>query len=100
VLERLAKAGSDLSKPHRLEHHFLCADRAAAAPVIRWARAAGYEPGPVADGVQYGQAYVYFDLVSQVVPTPETIAAQSTAMLEAAARFGVEYDGWGCFVVP
>ena len=58
-----------------------------------------WQPGGNADGTFEGRDYVYFDLVKPTVPSIQNITPETTAMLEAAARFGVEYDGWGCGVV-
>lgn len=99
LFDALVKSGSKMSEPHELEHHFLCEDRAAAAPVIAWGLAEGYQPGPVLVAVWEGSAYCHFELVKSTVPTLDNITSQSTAMLEAAARFDVDYDGWGCSVV-
>lgn len=99
VLRALADAGADLSKPHSLEHHFICPDREAAQRVIAWAVDAGYSPGEVLDGEWEGRKYAYFDLIKHTVPTIENVSSQTGAMLEVAAKYGVEYDGWGCAVV-
>lgn len=99
VLRALADAGSDLSKPHSLEHHFVCPNRAAAQPVVAWGIAAGYQTSEVVDGEFEGRKYSCFDLIKSTVPTISIITAETSAMLAAAARHGVEYDGWGCEVV-
>ena len=99
VLRSLRDAGADLSKPHSIEYHFICPNRTAAAPVIEWGRASGYRPSRVSDGEYKGRAYVYFDLVRNTVPTIENLTPQTIAMLEAARRFAVEFDGWACDVV-
>jgi regulator of RNase E activity RraB len=99
VVRSLANAGADLSKPHSLEHHFVCPNRAAAEPVVAWGLAQGYRPSSVSERKFDGRAYAYFDLVKSTVPTMANISSQTSAMLEIAARHGVEYDGWGCEVV-
>jgi regulator of RNase E activity RraB len=99
VIRVLADAGSDLSRPHSLEHDFVCPNRAAAEPVVAWGRAAGYEPSPISDGEWKGRAYAYFDLVKSTVPKIANITPQTTSMLEVAEWYGIEYDGWGCEVV-
>jgi len=98
VVRALADAGADLAKPHALEHHFVCPSRAAAEPVLAWGRSAGYEPSPVSEDEFEGQRYAHFDLVKKTVPTMANITPQTTAMLEVAAKHGIEYDGWGCDV--
>jgi len=99
VLRALVDAGSDLTKPHVLEHHFVCADGAAAKPVVVWAAAAGYEASRVSEGKSKGHRRAYFDLVKRTVPTMANITSQTTTMLELAAKYGINYDGWGCEVV-
>ena len=99
VIQALGNAGSDLSKPHLPEHHFECRTREMAEPVLAWGIAEGYAPSPVTEGKFEGREYVYFDLVKSTVLTVENITSETTAMLEIAARHGIEYDGWGCEVV-
>ena len=99
VIRALAEAGADMSKPHALEHHFVCPSRAAAEPAVAWGRASGYKPSPVSEGEFEGKKYVYFDLVRETVPTIANITAQTTVMLQIAAKNGLDYDGWGCEVV-
>jgi regulator of RNase E activity RraB len=95
VVRALADAGSNLSKPHALEHHFVCAERAAAELVVARGRASGYDPSPVSDGEFVGRRYAYFDLVKKTVPTMANITPKITAMLEVAVEHGIEYGGWG-----
>lgn len=99
VIRALAEAGSDLSKPHLLEHHFICPTREAAAPVVAWGAASGYHASEVVEGEFEGRNYAYFDLVVSTVPTIAEVTKQTAAMLEIAARHYVKYDGWGCEVV-
>lgn len=99
VIRALAEAGSNMSKPHSLEHHFVCPSREAAGPVVAWGKASGYQSSEVIDDEFEGRRYVYFDLVMSTVPTIAEVTMHTSAMLEIAARHGVEYDGWGCEVV-
>ena len=99
VLRRLAEAGSDLTKPHSIEHHFVCSERSSATPVLSFGASAGYQPSPVTASNFAGQTYFTFDLVRVCVPTPAAITAQTRSMMEIATKHGLEYDGWGCKVV-
>jgi regulator of ribonuclease activity B len=99
TIEALAKAGSDLSKPHLVEHHFVCPDPTRAAAAVEWGRAHGYRPSPVTTANFKGSDYAYFDLVKSTVPSLERISSDTKAMIDLAARSGIEYDGWGCSVV-
>lgn len=99
VLRRLAEAGSDLTKPHSIEHHFVCSERSSATPVLSFGASAGYQPSPVAENTFAGQPHFTFDLVRVCVPTLAAITEQTRAMMEIATKHGLEYDGWGCMVV-
>lgn len=99
MLRRLAEAGSDLTKSHSIEHHFVCSERSSATPVLSFGASAGYQPSPVTENTFAGQTYFTFDLVRVCVPTLAEITDQTRSMLELATRCGVEYDGWGCAVV-
>jgi regulator of RNase E activity RraB len=99
TIQALADAGSDMSKPHLLEHHFVCETREAAEAVIAWGTASGYRGSPVTEGTFEGHEYVYFDLIKSTLPVIDDVLSETTAMLDVAARSGAEYDGWGCEVV-
>ena len=96
TLQALANAGSDLSKPHSLQHHFECQTREEAQPVLAWGIANGYEASLVKSDAKED---VYFDFVKGTVPTIQNITSETTAMLKLAASHGIAYDGWGCSVV-
>jgi len=100
TIAALAKAGADLDKPHALEHHFVCRDPAAAGAIRAWGEERGYTCSEVAEDVLDGARYAYFDLIKRGVVDIDAVTAETTAMLELAAKHdAVEYDGWGCEVV-
>ena len=96
TIQALRAAGSDLSKPHTLEHHFICPTRDRAAPILKWGSANGFQPSDVLDGVHEGEAYVFFDLIKLTVPDIERVFPVTSEMLRLAKKHSAEYDGWGC----
>jgi regulator of RNase E activity RraB len=100
VIHALRNAGSDLSKPHALEHHFITYDRAKADAVISDELAAGYKASAISTlNDKSGRQYWYFDLVKSVAPKEETVFAESLRMTQLAKKHGVDFDGWGCAIV-
>ena len=70
-----------------------------AEAAVVWGKAKGYRPSEVAVTTVKGHEYAFFDLIKNTVPTIERITPETTIMLEAAAQFGLVYDGWGCLIV-
>jgi hypothetical protein len=99
VLRALEDARSDLSKPHSIEHHFICSTAMLAESVRTRGASLGFEPSRVVEQRDSGQTYFSVDLVRVAVPTAAEISAQTRTMLALAATCRVEYDGWGCMVV-
>lgn len=99
MLRALGDAGSDLSKPHEIEHHFACSTQSLAESVRTRGAALAFEPSPVTKQNYESETYFTVDLVRTAVPTTSEITQQTRQMLELAANLGVEYDGWGCMLV-
>lgn len=100
VLRELSKAGSDLSKPHRIEFHFVGYDEAKVMALAEEGRKAGYSVSSI-DSMADKDArkYWYFDLIQDVIPTPKNIFGHTAVMAKLAKKYAVEFDGWGCLVV-
>jgi len=96
----LLRRHSDVSKPHRIEHHFLTDSRTGGAELLEWARLHGFQVSPLQEAESQGRLYYYFDLVKSSIPTIENIAPDTGLMLRLAAEFECTYDGWGCEAVP
>lgn len=100
VLRELSKAGSDLSKPHRIEFHFVGYDEAKVLALAEEGRKAGYSVSfidSLAD--KDARKYWYFDLIQDVIPTEKGIFAHTAVMTKLAKKYAVEFDGWGCLIV-
>ncbi len=95
VLDLLRKH-SDVSQPHRIEHHFLTDSRTGGIELLEWARLNGFEVSGLQEGQERGRRYFYFDLIKPRIPRIENISADTSLMLRLAAEFECTYDGWGC----
>jgi hypothetical protein len=97
VIEVLRMAGSDLRKPHTLEHHFVTYDRGKIDGLVADDLAAGYTVSKISTlNDKSGRPYWYFDLIKPVVPEEEIVFAESLRMTTVGKRHGIAYDGWGC----
>jgi hypothetical protein len=97
VLEALARAGSDLGKPHWPEFVFDAAHEAGARKVARALEALGYRvtiraPDEENDGYEVSGS-------TQLVLELETLQALTRRFEALARECGVDYDGWGADVV-
>ena len=99
VIAALKRAGSNLSKPHSIEHHFICPTREIANRIRAWGTGQGLVVSEVNEGEYSGRRYYYFDCIRSTTPMIDAIFADTSRFLALAAEFGAEYDGWGCQVV-
>jgi len=100
VLGELAKSGSDLTKPHRVEHFVYASS---SAPLERLAEAAKKHEfetsGPEKRTGKDGKTFFVLVLAKTVVPTADEIHRESGYCLGFALRARLEYDGWRAAVV-
>lgn len=101
VIAQLRAAGSDLSQPHRLEHHFVAASKKAVAAAARDAQARGFETTEITqmNDDDIGTSFS-FDVISTMHLQDARVSAQTAQMAEIAHKYGISYDGWGTVVVP
>jgi regulator of RNase E activity RraB len=99
VISALKRTGSDLSKPHQIEHHFVCPTPDSAKRIREWGISQGLTTSELLDGEHEGQRYFFFDFIIPTVPTIENIFADTGRFCQLAADHGASYDGWGCLVV-
>lgn len=91
VLRSLKEAGSDLSRPHPVNHYLYFPKEDSAHRAAQELRAEGYDIQLRlgADGVNW------LVLASRVVvPEPEVVEQIVSRMESLAAAFEGEYDGW------
>jgi regulator of RNase E activity RraB len=99
VIAALHSHGSDLARPHRIEHHFNAFSESDARAIVQWGAENGFEASPISSGVFEGQGYLYFDLVRDTVPEVELVHADTGRLLDLAKNNNALYDGWGCTIV-
>ena len=100
VLQALANAGSNLTKPHEIEFHFVGYEEGKILAVAEEGKKMGYRVSKIGSlEDKKGRKYWYFDLIQDVVPSEKNIFSRSEAMTALGKKHNVEFDGWGCLVV-
>lgn len=101
TIKALKAAGSNVAKPHSIEHHFITYDRPKAEALIGDGRTAGYTASAIESlKDENGNEYYFFNLIKQTIPVETTMFAESLAMTTLGHKHSVVYDGWGCIVEP
>lgn len=91
VLDQLAAAGSDLSKPHHVEFYLYFPTEQAAQQAAEKLEAEGFE-GEMKRAADLSS---WLCLVNQqMVPDLPKITATKRRLAAVAREFGGEYDGW------
>ena len=99
VIAALVAHGSDVTKPHYLEHHFIAPSEKIAKGIADLGRKRGYHPIHPGERTEKDGRKVWFlDLARAIVPTKDAVFAESRTMTMIAHHFGAKYDGWGCEV--
>lgn len=99
TIQALKDAGSDIEKPHPLEHHFYCYTPEALKVLMSKGESLGYRIANVGDNEHEGTHYWYGDLIKETVLDIEVINNENSLMLRLASEFGGDYDGWGTPIV-
>ncbi len=96
----LLRQHSDVSKPHKIEHHFLTDSKTGVTELLAWARLNGFQVSPLQEAQAQATPGYSFDLIQSGIPTIESITPVTSLMLRLAAEFECTYDGWGCEAIP
>ena len=99
TIRELQREKSDLSKPHAIEHHFICRDQAIADEVTKWGAEQGFAVSRLTPRKWKGEEALSFDLVQNLVPRTTNVTPETTAMLKIARKSGAHYDGWSAAIV-
>jgi len=100
VIDQLKKAGSDLSKEHEIEHHFVIyGDKKKADGAISELVKQNYKVTELEEDQDNGESYYFFDAIISSMVKPEIISSQTYTMEKIADKYDIEYDDWGCMVV-
>jgi len=101
VVENLAGAGSDVSKPHDIDFTLYFPAEAAARRVGEKLTSEGFKVAldfVAADGNE--DEFWSIDATKSMVPDPDEITIVGQSLRTLAESEGGEYDGWGAAVVP
>jgi hypothetical protein len=95
VIEQLAKANSDLSKPHDIDFFFYFSSREAADAAMKELRSS----------LEFSKVEITgnnnawgLQLTRSMLPTEAALMALRSSFTQVAVRHGGEYDGWGAAV--
>lgn len=98
IIRALTGAGSNMSKPHSLEHHFVSKSKTSLESLRSRAVSSKYQVSDTFSTGRLVKTY-FFDIIIDTIPTIENITPATTVMHQLAAEYSCSYDGWGCEVV-
>lgn len=99
VIKALIEAGSVPTKPHPIEHHFLCYTSDCLQELLEKGESLGYRAAYMGEDTYQGTHYWYGDLVKETVLALHIINQQNSLMLKLADEFNADYDGWGTPII-
>lgn len=99
TIEALIAAGTNLEKPHHIEHHFYCYSRELLSGLTTKGSALGYRIARIGNNDYEGSRTWYADLVKETPLDLESINEENSRLLRLAVEFKGKYDGWGTKVV-
>ena len=97
VIENLVSAGSDVSKPHKIDFLMLMPTRIKAADAAADMKQLGYSV--ISIDRASGQSQWEIHGTREMVPQLEAMTATTRALEAVAGKHGGDYDGWGTEVV-
>jgi len=98
VIKALKSNGSDLTKHHLIEHHFITHSKEDGMALLNWGEQNGFQVSELSEGDFKNERYFYFDLIKPTVPSIENLFEDTSTMVRMAPQYNCEYDGWGCEV--
>lgn len=98
IIEELLDDGSDPDALYTIEHHLSCDSFDALEKAAVEAFKLGYEvTDPEELDLEDGTKVQCCDIISESALTAELIDAQVEQLIDLAAKFNVDYDGWGTY---
>jgi len=98
IIEELLDDGSDPDALYTIEHHLSCDSFDALEKAAVEAFKIGYEvTEPEELELEDGTKVMCCDILSEAALNAELIDAQVEQLVDLAARFNVDYDGWGTY---
>ena len=98
LVNELLEDGSNDEAMHTIEHHFACSNFETLESAAIGAFKLGHEVEEPEEAVLENGARVFaFDIVTEQYLDEEDIKVETKAMFDLAAKFNVDYDGWGTY---
>lgn len=98
IIEELLDDGSDPDALYTIEHHLSCDSFDALEKAAVEAFKMGYEvTDPEELDLEDGTKVQCCDIISEGALNAELIDAQVEQLIDLAAKFNVDYDGWGTY---
>jgi regulator of RNase E activity RraB len=98
LLTQLKAGGDDATVDHKVEHHFVAAERDPLVKLAEYARGLLFETSEILQHEHGGSTYWFFDIVSQIRLDDGRISRDTALMKFLAIGYRVEYDGWGTYL--
>lgn len=96
TVQALTEDGSDVTKPHTIEHHFAHADFDVLEKAAVDAFKSGFEVGDAEElMLDDGGTIFCFDAVVERILDVELINQDTDKLLSIAVKHEIHYDGWG-----
>jgi len=100
LIDQLIEAGSDSKKKHRIEHHVALANKKQAAEAKEWGVENGFETSDIQESVFEKKKSYSIVLVREVPLNVDLINLDRRRIENFSLSLNVDYDGWGCMLVP
>ena len=98
IIEELLEDGSDPDALYTIEHHFSCDSFDALEKAAVEAFKLGYEvTEPEELELEDGTTVMCCDILSEGALNADLIDQQVEQLVDVAAKFNVDYDGWGTY---
>lgn len=98
IIEELLDDGSDPDALYAIEHHLSCNNFDSLEKVAVDAFKLGYEVSePEELELEDGTTVMCCDIISEGALNAELIDAQVEQLVNLAAKYNVDYDGWGTY---
>lgn len=98
IIEELLDDGSDPDALYTIEHHLSCDSFDALEKAAVDAFKLGYEvTEPEELELEDGSKVMCCDILSEAALNAELIDAQVEQLIDLAAKYNVDYDGWGTY---
>ena len=98
TIKALKKNGSNMSKSHSIEHHFVSKNKKNIESLSKIATDNNYKISKILSTGLIFKTY-FFDIIIETIPSIANITNGTNEMIKLSDEYGCDYDGWGCPIV-